>query len=181
MSQFLPDEYKVPSKADGYFKLQQGDNRFRIMTPAIIGWEWWVREDGTIKTKTDRPQPGDKPVRVRADGTVPVEAAETVKHFWAFVVYNYEAKQFQILEVTQKGIQRTIRGLQRDTDWGEPTAYDIMITKTGEKMETEYEVKPKPAKPLEAEITEAFKKVSINLEALYDGADPFKTEEGSEE
>lgn len=170
---FLPDDYQVPSKADGYMKLQQGDNRFRIMSQPIIGWEWWTREDGTIKQKNDAPRPGDKPRRVRQEGPVPSEAGETAKHFWAVVVWNYEVKQFQIFQINQKGIQKTIRGLSRDEDWGNPTGYDIVITKTGEKMETEYEVKPKPVKPLDAEIAEQYKKLNINLEALYDGGDPF--------
>lgn len=166
---FLPDDYKVPSKADGYMKLQQGENRIRIMTQPILGWEWWV-DDGERRA----------PRRVRQYQDIPASEAEHAKHFWAMIVYSYEAKQFQILELTQKSIQRTIQSLSRDEDWGEPTGYDIVITKTGEKMETEYEVKPKPAKPLDEEIVQAFKKVSINLDALYEGSDPFATAEADE-
>ena len=156
MSQWLPSEYKVPSKADGYFKLQQGDNRFRIMTQPILGWEWWVDE-------------GEKraPKRSRQGEAVPAEYADSVKHFWAMVVYNYDAKQFQILELTQKGIQRTIQSLTRDEVWGDPTQYDIVITKTGEKMETEYDVRPQPPREFEVELRAMYKTVHINLDALY--------------
>jgi len=38
-------------------------------------------------------------------------------------------------------------------------------------METEYNVMPEPKTPIDEEIIEESKK--INLEALYDGADPF--------
>lgn len=170
MTNFLPEDYKVPSKSDGYLKFQQGDNRFRIMTSPILGYIWW-EDDGQSR----------RPVRVKMNQPVPVSKVDDAKHFWAMVVYNYDSRNFQILELTQKGIQKTIKSLSNDSDWGSPLNYDIVITKTGEKMETEYEVKPKPAKPLSDEILNAYKLMSINLEALYSGQDPFSSVEQMDE
>ena len=172
MNDFLQDDYKVPSKADGYMKLQQGDNRLRIMGRPIIGYEYWL----------DTPEGGRKPVRIRMNEKVPMDIPEPekVKHFWAMVVWDYEGKQFKILELTQKGIQKTITGLSRDKDWGTPLNYDLVINKTGEKMETEYQVVPKPAKGLDETILKAYKALEINLEALYEGKDPFTSNESVE-
>lgn len=88
-------------------------------------------------------------------------------------VWNYESKQIQILEVTQKGIQKTIATLAKNTKWGTPVNFDILIEKTGEGLDTEYSVTPEPKEPLEESIKKAFADANINLEALYDGGDPF--------
>lgn len=166
MNDFLPSAYEVPSKENGYMKLKKGDNRFRILTKPILGWEWWE----------DTAEGGRRPQRVRMDEGVSVATGTEAKHFWAFVVWNYQANALQILELTQKGLQRAIKGLWQDQDWGSPLNYDLVISREGEGLETEYELKPKPAKALDNEIFDKFKEATINLEALYDGADPFSTE-----
>src|SRR6185295_12336269 len=128
---FLPDKYEVPQKAGSYMKFQTGENRFRTLASPIIGWEWWEeKQDGSRK-----------PVRVTMDTQIPVDAVEdpaTIKHFWAMPVYNYKEGKIQILEITQKGIQKKIKSLARDDDWGTPLGYDLVVIKTGEKLETEY-------------------------------------------
>jgi len=171
MNEFLPNDYEVPNKENGYMKFKQGDNRFRIMTRPILGWEWWE----------DKAEGGRTPKRVRMDGTVPVSTGGEAKHFWAFVVWNYGANAFQILEITQKGIQTSIKGLWKDADWGSPLGYDIVVNRNGEGLETEYSVTPKPQKSIDPAILEKFQELSINLEALYDGADPFSTPAKREE
>jgi hypothetical protein len=107
-------------------------------------------------------------IRVEDDGTY-----SKIKHFWAFVVYNYDAKQIQILEVTQKSIMNGIKALVDNVKWGDPKRYDITITRTGEKLNTEYSVQPNPHEPLADDIKDLYEHTSVNLEALFDGADPF--------
>lgn len=166
MNDFLPNDYQVPSSSDNYMKFVKGENRFRILTSPILGYEWWTEVDG-----------GRKPVRVPMDSALDIskiEDPESVKHFWAMVVYNYETKRVQILEITQKGIQKTLRALAKDEDWGSPVqTYDIVVTGTGDGMERRYEVLPKPAKKLEPEILEKYESMQIDLKALYKGEDPF--------
>ena len=170
MNDFLPDNYEVPSNSDNYMKFIKGDNRFRILCSPILGYEWWTEVDGLRK-----------PRRVRMGTPIPtneVDDPETIKHFWAMVVYNYDAKKIQILEITQKGIQKTLKALAKDADWGTPVkTYDIVVTRSGDGLETKYEVLPKPAKKLDEGIERLYSDMSINLEALYDGADPFKEPE----
>lgn len=162
---FLPAGYEVPTTSN-YMKFQLGENKFRILSSPILGYEWWVETEGTRK-----------PVRVDLKTQIDISKIENpdeVKHFWAMPVWNYQAKRVQILEITQKGIQKTLRALARDEDWGSPVqTYDIVVTKTGEGFETKYEVLPKPAKPLDPEIITQFESMNITLEALYSGDDPF--------
>lgn len=163
---FLPENYDIPDSSGGYMKFKEGENRFRVLASPIVGWEYWVSDaDGKRK-----------PLRKRMNNpftTAEVEDPEEIKHFWAMPVYNYADKQIVILEITQKGIQKKIKAYANDEDWGSPIGYDLVVTKSGEGLNTEYEVIAKPAKPVEKEITEAFMDMQINLEALYDGADPF--------
>lgn len=166
---FLPEKYEVPSSSDRYMKFVKGENRFRILCSPILGYEWWNEEDGKRM-----------PIRVRMGEGIPtnlVDDPDSIKHFWAMVVWNYQTEKVQILEVTQKGIQKTLRALAKDEDWGSPVmTYDVVVTRNGDGMETKYEVLPKPAKALDKAIVQLYKDTPINLEALFDSKDPFATE-----
>jgi hypothetical protein len=163
---FLPEDYKIPKAPSGYMKFAEGLNQIRILDSAIIGWEYFNQ--------------ANKPVRQReAFEEVPRDIKENgrVKHFWAFPVWNYQAKSVQILEITQKGIMEAIKALVKNPKWGDPKMYDIAITKSGEGLDTEYTVQGEPplSEPTE-EIVKAYKNKPVNLEALYLGEDPFAKE-----
>ena len=180
---FLPEDYKVPGSSNNYMKFEQGENLLRILSNPILGWEWWTSDTNNEGKEVRTPH------RVKEEEGVPMEAVDEdgrgVKHFWAMVVWNYQAKKVQILEITQKGIQKAIRALEKSKGWGDPKNYDISITKTGEKLETEYSVMPVPPKALEKDIVRRFKETKVDLTALYKGDDPFKGitegQEGSED
>lgn len=161
---FLPPMYEVPEAGGGYMKFVAGENRLRIMTSPVMGLVYW-------KETAD----GRRPVRLRSDEDVDFDdlGKETPKHFWAMVVYNYRDKAIQILELTQKGIMRSIAVLAKNPKWGSPLGYDLVITRKGEGLETEYLVTPDPKEHLSPEIAEMFSSVTIDLEKLYDGSDPF--------
>lgn len=161
---FLPESYEVPKNEGRYLKLQKGENKFRILSRPIVGWEDW-------KDK--------KPIRFRmnAKPDKSIDPKIPIRHFWAFVVWDYAESKIKILEITQKTIQGAIQSLSRDQDWGSPFEYDIKVIKTGENMETEYTVNPVPHKKIAAEIQEALIQTPVNLEALYDGGDPFEAKQ----
>jgi hypothetical protein len=173
---FLPQNYEVP-QSGLYMKFTPGKNRFRVLGPAVIGNEFW-------RSKGD----GREPVRRRMNETIAANeleinpkdgTPEKVKHFWAFPVWNYAAKAVQVLEVTQKSIMGSIQSLVTEEDWGDPMGYDIILSKSGSGLETEYAVQPAPAKPIDPAIAAAFAATPLNLEALFDGGDPFATSNGS--
>ena len=174
---FLPKDENEPVVSN-YFRFIDGENRFRVLSSAIIGWEYWVTE-------------GDKrkPVRKRMGESIPVEELgidkwgnpEQAKYFWAFVVWNYNDSRIQILEITQATVRKPIKTLTLNKKWGDPAEYDIVVTKSGVDKETEYQVTPDPKEKLDKKILDEYKKTNINLEALFTGDDPFASNKDTAE
>ena len=172
MTDFLPDGYKTPETPSNYMDLEVGKNAFRILSSAIIGYEWWV----------DTGEGRRKPIRVRTANEVPTavknatDDQDKAKHFWAFTVYNYNTETIQVLELKQQTIMRAIEAFVNNAKWGDPKKYDIIIVKvkTGPKdRDVEYNTIPEPPTPLDAGIAELAKHIPVNLNALYKGEDPF--------
>lgn len=157
---FLPQDYKSPKVGGHYMKFQDGENKFRIMSAPILGWEDWIDK---------------KPIRYILDEkpAKPHDPTKPLKHFWAFIVFNYVTEQIEILHITQASIRNSIESLCNDVDWGSPFTYDIKVTKKGQGKDTEYSVNPAPHKPLEPYIRDCFNERKCNLNALFDNADPF--------
>ena len=157
---FLPDNYQAPKNNNLYTKLQDGENKFRILTQPILGWEDWIDK---------------KPVRFRMEEKPekPHDIKKPIKHFWSMVVWNYTLERIEIFHITQASIRYSIESLYNDSDWGAPYFYDIKITRKGEGMDTEYIVNPIPHKKLNPAIEAAFKDKPVWLEALFDNSDPF--------
>lgn len=157
---FLPDSYEPPKSNSAYLRLQDGDNKLRILSRPIIGWEDW-NDNHPIRYRM-----ADKP-------SAPIDEKRPIKHFWAMIVWDYQEARIKIWHVTQASILRSLSQLVQDPDWGSPFAYDIKINKSGKDMRTKYAVNPSPHKPIANEIKEAFEAKPINLDALFDNADPF--------
>lgn len=165
MNDFLPKGYEPPKTQWNYMRIVDWDNKFRIMSNATVGWlDWETLEDWSRK-----------PIRYHYDEKpeTSFDPEKPVKHFWAFIVYNYTDKNIQILEITQKSIQSAITSLYLNEDWGDPKQYDIKINRSWKDLKTEYVVTPSPVKPLSQDIVKEFESKTINLEALFEGKDPF--------
>lgn len=163
---FLPENYETPQGAGAYMKLQQGENKFRILSKPIIGWLDW--KDKTPHRFPFRNKP-EKPMGEQA-----------IRHFWSMLVFDYADKSVKILELTQSTIQKSIEHLAKDEDWGNPGDYDIKITKSGQDKSTEYKVNPSPKKPLSDDIKAAAKAKPANLDALFTNGDPFDLSKGEQ-
>lgn len=163
--EFLPTDYQAPKASNNFMKFQDGENRFRILSQPIIGWEDW-----TLEKKPVRYHFHDKPHK-------PIDPKKPIKHFWSMIVWNYLDEEIQILHITQASIRQSIESLCNDTDWGAPYFYDIKVIRKGEAMETEYTVNPVPHKPIADHIKERFMERRCNLEALFHNADPFSKDQ----
>ena len=171
MNTFLAEGYKIPTESNylNPSKLPQGETNFRILSSAIVGYEYWTNDNKPIRAREIwKKRPDD--IKIKDDGTF------DVKHFWAFVVWHYEDSKVKIMEVTQKTIMNGIKSLVDNAKWGDPKEYDITLTKTGELLKTEYSTVPNPKTELQAEIIEEYKNKPVNLEALYLGNDPFQVD-----
>jgi hypothetical protein len=180
MNDFLPKGYQTPESERRYMEFAEGHNTFRILSPAIVGYEWWTETDEATR----------RPVRVRTAGEVPDEVRTATdkqdrpKHFWAFTVYNYGAQAIQVLEIKQQTIMRAIESLVKNPKWGSPMDYDLTVekVKTGSRdVDVEYHVFPEPKSELDAGIAELAGNVPVRLEALYDGGDPFAVAPNADE
>lgn len=165
MDNFFPDsDYKMPETSN-YMKFNEGDNTFRVLSSAVIGFEYFRADNKPVRMKTS---PDVIPSDIKEGGAI--------KHFWAFIVYNYEAKRIQILELTQKGIMKTMQSYIKNPKWGNPRDYDFIVTRTGSGMDTEYAITVNPKAPIEQSITDRFTKMKVDLEALFTNDDPFKVD-----
>lgn len=159
---WLPQGYEVPQGSSQFMKLSKGANRFRIIGSPVLGFEVW---EDTAE--------GRKPHRFKDfKDAVASPFSDKIKHFWAFAVWNYDSKQVQVLQITQKSIMKAIEALQIDDDWGSPENYDLVVNRSGDGLETEYTVQPKPAKKIEASVIEAYEASKIDLESLFAGNYP---------
>jgi hypothetical protein len=167
MESFLPAGYdRIPSSSR-YMKLQDGENTFRVLSSAITGWEYWNTLNKVVRSK-GRWEEIPHDIRIESDGK-----QSKVKHFWAFVVWNYEEKMIQVLEVTQAQIMNAVKGLVDSKHWGDPKNYDISISRSGTGFDTEYVVQGIPPQPLDPKILVEYKKTNVDLAALYTNGDPF--------
>src|SRR4051812_40579791 len=104
---FLPVGYETPETPSRFMELAEGLNSIRILSNAVVGYEWWTESSDGQKT----------PVRVRSEAEVPEEfrnAADRrsrARHFWAFVAYNYDAKAVQVLVIKQQTIMGALEAL----------------------------------------------------------------------
>ena len=163
---FFPTaDYKVPITSS-YMKLVEGKNKFRVLSSAIVGYEYWTEDNKPVRSKTPI---DEEPTNIKRDK----DGNYNISHFWAFVVWNYDAKRIQILELKQKGVMTYMQGLVNDEMWGNPKGYDIVITRKGSGFDTEYITTANPHRPLDPEIQAKYENTKINLEALFTGADPF--------
>lgn len=92
---------------------------------------------------------------------------------WVQVVWNYETKRIELWEITQKTIRDEIQALARNPQWGEPSGYDLTMSRFEENGFTKYRTVPSPHSVVSAEIQNAYMEASPNLENLLVGKDPF--------
>lgn len=168
---FLPTAHQTVKPAAGaggnYFKPLDGKNKVRIMGDAIVGFVYWSDANRPVRTETHPGQPADARISDR-DGK-----PDKPKYFWAMTVWDYADSQIKLWECTQRGIQEAIEALVEDEDWGHPSGFDLTVTRTGQGLETKYQVVPSPKKEASAAQLNAFKDAAIDLQALFRGDNPF--------
>jgi hypothetical protein len=185
----IPDplsvDYEEPIKYGNYMKLEEGENKFRILSEGIVGVEHWeIYEDEEGKEKK-------RPLRITEGGRIDLsqvilDGESKPKDFEAFFIYNYKAGKIQILNVTQKTITKGIRKFTKDRSWGSPINYDLVITKTvgnNPRYDTSYSVIAKPPFVLDSNIQKQWEQSGFTknyLYLLFANLDPFSIREKME-
>lgn len=172
MNSFLPEGYKLPDNSD-YMKLKEGENTFRVLSSAIVGYEYWNTANEPVRSKKPfNGTPAD--IRYETDKKTGESKPSRVKHFWAFVVWNVDAEKVQILELTQQGVMDAIKALVDNKKWGDPKDYDITVSRSGSGFDTEYQTMPNPHSPVPSEAAEVLAVRPVYLDALFSGGNPFE-------
>ena len=170
---FLTNIQPSPSGGSGnYYSFGQGENKFRIVGSSDTEPPGFIQ--GMVGWGEDS-EGNRKPFRWRMGEDAPRDFAEKPREFFAFLVWNYEEACVQVLELPQAGLKSELLTLANDKEWGDPRKYDIAVIRNGEgKGDTSYVMTPKPHKKLDATAVAMVKATTVNLEALYDGGDPFE-------
>ena len=185
MADFLPDYEMEDQIQSNWLNLDKnGTYRFRMMGIMgdehlfIDGWEAWeevVNIDGDVKRIPHRRKyvRGEKAPKELTE----LDRGGNPKYFWMFVVIHEGVPK--ILEIRQKTIRGAILEYSRDEDYGDPRGYDITITRSGHMKDTKYLVTPKPPSPATQEMLDAVADAKINLQAIWEGGQPFGALEGA--
>jgi hypothetical protein len=173
MNDFYPKDYEAPNSDSNYTRFEQGENRFRILSKPLLGVLYWVDADGRPVPKGAKPQQGNRPNRVPYGSEKKIPSGADVKHFQAFVVWNYKTDRVEIMEITQRGIINSITSYARDEKWGDPREYDFKITRKGTGLDTEYNVMVDPKEAIDPGLKQLVKDMNIDLKELFKGGDPF--------
>lgn len=160
---FLPTDYTPPSKESNFFKPKAGENKVRIMSSAVVGYQYWTNDDKPLPVRVrELPEHTPENIRIKEDGKI-----DQPKHFWGCVVWDYGDSRIKTWQITQASIRDAIQGLIMDEAWGDPKQYDLKIVRTGEKLDTNYSVIPRPKTEITQEMAQSFAEADIDLNMLY--------------
>ena len=165
MSNFIPADFQQPAVRSAYFRPEKNKpNRVRILSDApLCGYIRWTEDK--------------RPVRWSYKDRAPEatwDADSVARSFFAVAVWNYETEQVQVWEITQRSLQESLEQLTVDPDFGHPINYDLKIVRSGEGLETKYQMMPiscemkEPVQEALANLTD-----TVDLTALFRGDDPF--------
>jgi len=84
-----------------------------------------------------------------------------------------------VLQLDKNALIDSLFVYANDPERGDPTKYDIKITRTGQKKETRYALVSAPPKELTKEIQTIVDENPVNVSVLIDGGDPFVVVEDS--
>ena len=182
----------APGAGGGYLnpsKIQSGSSvRFALLddNPLEFYEVWGDATDGGVKPFrfSNDPTPDDIQAelgsdytrRLNRDGTAP----EAVKFAIAVPVYNHDAGSGQVLQVSQKSINRELDSISQMEDYSNLLEWDFVLGKEGNGLNTEYSLRAVPRKKnTEPTVQEAWKEVQaggFDISRLLSGTNPFKEE-----
>lgn len=161
-NKWFPEGYEAPVAESDFYKLEDGDNTFRILSKPVMGYEYWSQDEKPHRQKENWVE---VPADIRKDKT---GKNTKIKHFWNFLVFNYKTNSVQSFEITQTTIMKALKALIENPKWGSPEKYDITINKTGKDLLTKYAVVPNPHTELTPEVSKALAETDIDLESIFE-------------
>lgn len=122
-------DYGTYKKPSDYMKFEQGDNRIRVISKGYIGLQHGLRATkGWVNLG----------FCTEDDSCIHCKKGNEAKRFWKWVVVDREENQVKLLDA---GVMIGDGICQLAIKEGDPTKYDIIVNRTGEKLKTKYTVK----------------------------------------
>lgn len=168
---WVPEDYNVPSGGSPFMRFEDGDNVVRILSKPTFGWELWI-ENKPLRRKDKAEFTKDE--LAKADINSFSGERSRPQHFWALPVWNYAAKQVQLLQINQSSVQSQLLGYVRNPKWGALDRYDVNIVKGKVGQQTKYQVQPEPPTPLDKDIEEVWKNVTLHMDEYFTGGRPLE-------
>lgn len=160
MTDFLPKDYKAPEGSSDFFKPQPGDNKIRVLTKPIIGWEGW--QDGKpFRRKGIEKNIEDNEVEINKLSKKPA-----ISPVWAMLIWDYEEGKVKVWNLTQKTIMAKIVTMNADKGWGDVRGYDIGVERI-EGKRTSYDVRPYPHKKLDKDVLKVINATELDAENSF--------------
>ena len=118
---------------------------------------------------------GEFKQRMNYEGT----ELEKPKFGLSFFVFDYADEKVKIFEITQKTLMKELDGISQSEDYEDLHSWDLVFSRKGLKMATEYKILPGPRKKgmqekIDAAWAEAESK-GYDLQQLLVGGSPFGT------
>jgi len=152
-----------------FMKLQQGENKIRIASQTFHFKKHGFKDSGKYSSKICQ----GEDCQFCAEGNEP-------KNRYSWIVIDRTDNGIKILEVGWQ-IYGQLLGYAKDEEYGDLKTYDAKIIRTGEGLETDYQVR---VSPKHSEITEEEKKSveesGIDLEKIFSGGKYGKVEKPEE-
>lgn len=181
---------KPSSTSGGYLNPSSiedgGSVRLAILSESPLeGWEIWFNKAGGGMTKRITPDYPDDELLSQLEDSVGGAVAErdgrrAIKRCSAFAVYDFDGEAIKVFSANQKTLLADIERLTSDEDYADLGQWDLKITRTGKGTDTKYHAAFVPTKRSNDKIAKAVFsawddacKAGFDLEALYDGGNPF--------
>lgn len=140
----LFDPNKGSQKKDEWMRFKEGSNIIRVLTLPHQYFQHNILIDGGKKYGYRVNCSNTK------DSSCPLcDKGEKPKRRWLLGVIDRETNMYKILDVSFS-VFKAIHNLQSDSDWGDPTTYDISIISNSQLGPNRYSAVAKPKKPLSA-------------------------------
>jgi hypothetical protein len=163
-----------------------GSARVAILSEQPLeGVEVWFIKAGGGMTKRVTPEWPDSELLAQLEKQVDGAVAErdgrpAIKRCCAFFVWNFDDEAVQVFSANQKTLIADIERLTSDEDYSDLAQWDLKITRTGKGTDTKYHAAFVPTKrsntKVAQQVNEAWDvacKAGADLEALYEGGNPF--------
>ena len=166
-------------------KLGDGES-FRVAILSDESLEYWTiwgeNESGTKKPFRFTDEPSDTEIKAELGEFTQRQnyeqtGLEKPKFGMSFFVYDYSDDKVKVFEITQKTLIAKLDEISQSDDYEDFAAWDMVFSRKGMKMSTEYSILPGPRKKgsqekIDAAWSEAQAK-GYDLQQLLVGGSPF--------